>query len=51
VSKHRNQYIKQQLTNNIDLDDLIEIVEGYRQRKYNEDMMAIDKLGGKFENL
>ncbi len=29
------------------LDELINIVEGYRQRKYNEDMMQIDKLGGR----
>jgi len=31
----------------IELDDLIEVVEGYRQRTYNEDMLAIKKQGGK----
>ena len=36
-----------QLTFNVALDQLVEIVEGYRQRKYNEDMMAIEGLGGK----
>ena len=29
------------------LDDLVNMVEGYRQRVYNEDMLAIDKAGGK----
>jgi uncharacterized protein YdcH (DUF465 family) len=32
----------------IELDDLINVVEGYRQRKYNEDMQAIKRQGGKF---
>jgi len=31
----------------IAIDQLIEIVEGYRQRRYNEDMQAVEKLGGK----
>ncbi len=35
----------------IALDELIDIVEGYRQRKYNEDMMCVEKLGGKSWNL
>ena len=29
------------------LDQLIQIVEGYRQRRYNEDMLCVDNLGGK----
>ena len=32
----------------IELDDLVSIVEGYRQRKYNEDMLAVKKYGGKY---
>jgi hypothetical protein len=50
ISKSRDFYdIKQVSSNllNIDLDSLVAMVEGYRQRVYNEDMMAIDKSGGK----
>ena len=32
----------------VGLDDLVAIVEGYRQRKYNEDMMEMDRMGGKY---
>ncbi len=30
----------------IGLDELVDMVEGYRQRVYNEDMQAIDRVGG-----
>ena len=30
---------------------MIDIVEGYRQRKYNEDMMNVEKLGGRHSKL
>lgn len=28
------------------MNQLVDIVEGYRQRTYNEDMMAVENLGG-----
>lgn len=31
----------------IALPELVDIVEGYRQRTYNEDLIALSKLGGK----
>ena len=32
----------------IGLQQLVEIVEGYRQSTYNEDMVALENLGGKY---
>jgi hypothetical protein len=30
----------------VSLNQLVDIVEGYRQRRYNEDMQVIESLGG-----
>ena len=50
AQQHIRDYLQQWLINDvfIELDQLIDIVEGYRQRRYNEDMMCVEKLGGKY---
>jgi len=35
-----------ELINFIEIDDIVEVVDQYRGRKYNEDITAIERLGG-----
>ena len=44
ISKLRSIYCE-----TIGVSQLTEIVEAYRQRKYNEDISALESLGGNFK--